>query len=166
VDGLDDVVATANANFTGSELSNIYSEKAVKKRGPGPGEKATRAREAAAQLAAQKQRNDDKKMVLFSRLVVAAEELAHQSKKKTSVANMFVRNNAKGHVFKMVYFGQKTRGLTAGEKRKYVVIMRNMTTFPNLDEEATLQFQDDNPQFPMGTEDDKNDSDMPPLAPV
>jgi hypothetical protein len=174
VDGLENVlVGTSPANVTGSEISNVSSIKAataVKKCGPGPGKKATKAREVAAQFAAQQQRNHEEKMAFFGRLVVAAEELAHQSKKKTSAANMFVRNNARGQVFKMAYFGQKTRGLSAGEKRKYVDVMRSVTTFPESDEEATVQFQDDDPQFPVenASDDDggNNDSDMPPLSAV
>jgi hypothetical protein len=112
-------------------------------------EKATKAREAAAQLAAQQQHNHDKKMFFFSRLVVAAEELAYESKKKTSAANMFVRNNGRTTVFKMAYFGQKAKGVSVGEKRKYVKLMRSITNFEESEEEASVPFKDDDPQFPM-----------------
>jgi hypothetical protein len=55
VSGLDDmVVADPPPNVTGDELSNVSKVKTGKsRRGPGPGRKATKAREAAAQLAAQ-----------------------------------------------------------------------------------------------------------------
>jgi hypothetical protein len=131
----------------GSELSNVSSVKAGKKCGLRPGKKPIKAREAVTPAAAQHQKNHDEKMAYFGCLVAAAEELAYQSKKKTSAANIFVWNNGRTSVFEMAYFGQKARGLSAGEKRKHVELMRSMVNFEDLDATASLEFKDSNPQF-------------------
>jgi hypothetical protein len=130
-----------------SDLSNPSSLKPkalskAKSRGPGPGRKATREQSLAEE-------NAKRKIEVLERIAATMERNTQLNEKKVKACNQLVRSTTRAQAFMVGYKGQKVEGQTPHERMHYQNIMNNAVNMEDSAEDASIDYQDDDPKFPL-----------------